>query len=260
MKANNIILESFDGPRPGQIYTTGLEYCFVTPTEDKNKFRQSHQFILCKDFLHDAVWAMINKTSTEIYGFIFNSEKQTINLDKTILAIRDNTKESRVIRKESTNTAILLRKVERLMKFKRTTLLEANTGDPKVPAFILTSDKRWMHAAPLLSLYSLLIRIGVNYDRKTNPVEFILNIGKGPYSNDMRYVTSIKNILSGVIKNNISLFNKDMSDNYPKDTNVNTLHNHFGVVHYAEKCNSGPHVVSGWKSPDKPAEIKKNKE
>jgi hypothetical protein len=50
-----------------QIYSTGIEFAFAGRKD--RKWKQATTFAYCKDFLHDAVWATLNRKPIHVHGF-----------------------------------------------------------------------------------------------------------------------------------------------------------------------------------------------
>ena len=165
---------------------TGMQFAFLSP--EKDGFRQCHPFVLCRDFLHDAVKAHLNKNRWQIYGFEYEYEKYP-PLDMSCMRVL-------VRKKILTSRPKDLRKISKplkdsIRKFKRdmddglqllnyyedvgglpiSTMDE--TKDPnKNSVFIFTGSPVWMTASYLVSLYTFLIRLGdKEFDFKDNSVE-----------------------------------------------------------------------------------------
>ena len=140
-----------------QIPKDGVEFAFVD-----EKFKQSHQLVWCKDFLQDVIAAVVQKKKISIYGFSFDPEKNTISMDRTRILIanhKDENFEQRVL-----NCQKFLKEFEAKLGLKRTRVFKCTSSPPtykKSGVFVLESSRRWLISPPMISLYSLFVRIGL---------------------------------------------------------------------------------------------------
>ena len=68
LKDNIIKFKPFSDNSLSEIYQqVNMQFAFISPDNE-----QSHTFVLCRDFLHDAVKAYLNKSSCEIYRFRYD--------------------------------------------------------------------------------------------------------------------------------------------------------------------------------------------
>lgn len=219
-----------------QIYSSGLEYAWVNAAGE-----QCHPFAYCKDFLQDAVKEYLNQGSCKIYGFAYDSKiNPPLGVDKTRIAVRFSGRKDLELLCQ--NSLRFMQAVESDLGFAITELaFGADTN--KGQAWVFISDPYWMQAPPLVSLYSLLLRVGLNYE-SGDWREHLKNtslIGR----NDRDYLSSARKIIDKLNKDNIrEIFAANQKDNYLADCSVNTMHNNSGVC--------------AWASGDIPAEINRN--
>ena len=213
-----------------QIYSQGLEYAFVS--EDG---RQCHPFVYCKDFLQDAVWGQLHNKAAGIYGFSFNpAAMPPVYLERFTILLRFNRRDT-FPKEIISNTLPLLHMIEKVKGYEPCTIDSVGkfqgTGSE---VFLLSADKRWLHAPPLLSFYTLAIRVGLTYDGSTLE-EFFSKVKDGKVSclsgNDRSYTTSALKITDKLLKTSEQdLFGGEMAKNYPPGINISSLHNSTGVV------------------------------
>ncbi len=73
-----------------QIYSIGYEFAFMSQKKVKSVFEQATPFVYCKDFLHDALWAFINRTKVKIWSFEYDYQKNLpLMMDQTALCFRN---------------------------------------------------------------------------------------------------------------------------------------------------------------------------
>lgn len=180
-------VEWYPDKQMSEIYQqTGMQFAFLSP--EKDGFKQCHPFVLCRDFLHDAMRAHLNKNRWEIFGFEYEYGEYP-PLDTSCIRVL-------VRRKILTSRPEDLRKINKplrdsIRKFKRDmddslqllNYYEDMAGLPistideikdanKNPVFVFTGSPVWMTAPYLISLYTFLIRLGdKEFDFKDNSIE-----------------------------------------------------------------------------------------
>lgn len=225
------------GGQLAEIYSTGMQISFFN-----EELRQCHQFVMCKDFLHDAVHATVNNGVASIYGFSYSPKSNPkIGLDKTRFLVT-NSKDSKMMEKIP---AVLdfLNQIEKHLKLKRT--IAAPVANPpekyrKCGVVALEASERWLIAPPMLSMYTLLLRCAFTHKIGTEAMTTIDNIISGkikPYqTNDAGYLSSAKNAIDKIMKLGYRVFFfGEIEKNYPKEVSINTLHNSAGIVSLSQQ-------------------------
>jgi hypothetical protein len=270
-----------------QIYSTGVEFAMVGRVG--KKWKQATTFVFCKDFLHDAIWAMLHKRPVAIYDFRYSPpgakvakepKKGTtewydwsslnqqfelgddgklrvdipIHMGRTALLFRDTNLKGLVGKKRFHNHRIgaldFLNQVDEQMGFSPTEIHQVKGTKGNPPTWLILGDKRWMHAPTLLSLYSILIRVGYYH----NPGgEFMRTLemmkdgecgikgGEDEYGdgaagcNDTSYVGQAWKGIQVILKHGIKVFHDEMIENYPDDVRTSVLHDTYGIVNFTNK-------------------------
>lgn len=224
-----------------QIYKKGLEFAFVS-----NANEQCHPFVFCKDFLQLVIFSNIHEKSISLFNFNYNPKKNPVSLDKLRIILR-NTSDADFIKKIE-NAVVFINYFEKTLKIKQTKfcLCENNT-------VLFVSSKRWLKSPPLISMYMLLVRIGMIHE-KDKPIDYtingILQNKIKPYQ--LKDFSLLKNSLYGIKKiledGDRKSFYKDIKKNYP-DINLMTIHKD-GILFYStelSRINNKPtQVVSHW--------------
>jgi hypothetical protein len=114
---------------------------------------------------------------------------------------------------------------------------------------VLRGSAKWIEAPPMLSLYTLLIRIGFIHkkgDSYTQTMDALINGSVKPYQkNDTSYLSSAKKSVDRILEEGYrKIFYSDIKRNYPKNVDIGTLHNSFGIVGFTSK--SPKQWVPGW--------------
>ncbi len=226
-----------------QIYKRGLEFAFVS-----RNYEQCHPFVLCKDFLQLVIFSNIHNKPISLFNFNYNPNKFPIDFSSLKLILR-NTSDPEFTNKIN-NSIVFINIFENLLKIKKTRyrLCENNT-------IFITGSKRWLKAPPLISMYMLLLRIGIMHSIE-KPIEYTINgILKNsikPYqSKDASLLRSSLYGIDKIIKNgDRKLFCQDIKKNYP-DINLMTIHRD-GILFYStELCkanNQTPQMYTSWQS------------
>lgn len=218
-----------------QVYSTGLEYCFIS---ENNK--QCHPFVFCKDFLQDVVWSTLYKEKISIYNFSYDPKENNICLDKTKLAIVNVT--DKEFSKKIVCCADFLEKVCSRLNLIKTTVFEVeNLPERKryenCGIFLLEGSKMWMNSPSLLSMYSLLIRCGMCHTIGDNIEKTLEGVKEGTikYGNkDASQLRSAYPAIEKILKLGYrKFFYIDSIKNYPKQS-IDTIHNDTGISSLGE--------------------------
>ena len=228
-----------------QIYSKGLEYALASAD-----FRQCHPFIWCKDFLHDVVYATLNKQPIEIYKFKFDPKKDPIPcLDKIRLLIT-NAKD-RNFAKKIPDVLDFINQVENHLKIKKSIVRQcANPPEAykKTGVFLFEGSRRWLQAPPMLSLYSLLLRVGFTHTAGVPFKKTITDIIAGelkPYQKkDKDYLKEVSLALEKILRlGDRKIFNRKIQSNYPSNLDIDLIHNRLGIVGFSTDV---LHKAIGW--------------
>ena len=228
-----------------QVYSSGLEYCFVS-----NKFEQCHPFVFCKDFLQDCIYAHVNSKTASIFGFSYNPKTMAkIDMENTRIAVA-NSKDSS-IGKKIDNVLDFINQFCKKLKLKRSKVFTCSNPPLKYRGgvYVLCGSGMWMNSPPLISLYSLLIRLGFVHTKGEDCIETINKILKGtikPYqSSDTLQLMQAKNGIDKILKLGYrKFFYKDIKKNYPERVPVGTMHGSCGIVGFSQNCTKN--VVPYW--------------
>ena len=218
-----------------QIYSKGLEYALVSAD-----FKQCHPFIWCKDFLHDVVFSTLNKKPIEIYKFKFDPKKNPNPcLDKIRLMITNS--KDRNFAKKIPDVLDFINQVENHLKIRKSIVRQcANPPESykKTGVFMFEGSRRWVLAPPMLSLYSLLLRVGFSHTAGVPFKKTINDIISGdvkPYQKkDKDYLRETTLALEKILRlGDRKIFNPKIQSNYPSHLDIDLIHNRLGVVGFS---------------------------
>lgn len=238
-----------------QMYYRGLEYAFVS-----QKNEQCHPFIFCKDFLHDVIYSSIYKTPISIYDFSFNEKNPTPDLNQTKLLLT-NAKD-KFFKNKIPNCLEFINQIESHLKIKKTIAtqcINCPEGYEKTQIFLFQGSKRWLQSPPMLSLYSLLLRIGLIHENEKSFLETLENIKSGnlkPYQKqDTMYLKRCELGISKILtQGDRNIFPRKIMKNYPV-MDIKDIHNKLGIVHFSVDCLrnavGAPVIVPLWHSKEK---------
>jgi hypothetical protein len=242
-----------------QIPKNGLEYAFVS-----DDYRQIHQLVWCKDFMQDAVYGQVNQKPVTIYGFKYDpAVDPPLNMEKTRIMVT-SWRDANFGSKICNNCLEFLRGVESHLKMRKTTV-EKCSGAPatykKAGVWLLDGSKRWMKSPPMLSLYTMLIRIGLVHNVGDSFKKTIRLIKSGElkpynwkedkidhkgsvihYDNDRDFLRKGNRGLVRILKHgDRKLFFSDIANNYPENNkrgysfSTYDLHDRCGLVGFSKK-------------------------
>lgn len=232
-------------PSLSQVYEAGVEYCWVSKDN-----KQVCPFVYCKDFLHDAVFATHREKHIEIYGFSFDPRRrEPINMDRLRMAVtcsKDKTFTSKVPR-----IIDFLNRIEEELRLIRTRAVPVENPPEKYAKsgiFILEGSNRWMLSPPMLSLYTLLVRVGCVHKVGTKfstTVSQILSGNLRPYQeNDGYQLRDAKTGMDKILKHGYAkIFFKDPKKNYP-DMSADEMHEEMGICGYSSEMSK--YYIKHW--------------
>lgn len=218
-----------------QVYSSGMEYCLVSP-----KMEQCHNFVYCKDFLQDVIHGFLNNRKASIYSFRYDPESNPpVDMNNTNICIA-NAKDDKFLERATNSIEFVNFFCKKLhIKFSELFLVEKpHHYYKKDCCLFVKGSKIWMNSPPLISLYSLLLRVGMAHKAGTDPIETIKGIVNKtiePYQRKDPYQ----------IKDSIAIINKliqhgyrkffyiDSIKNYPADMSINDMHNNCGISSFS---------------------------
>lgn len=232
---------------------TGVMFSFLSAPKDGNK--QCHEWIKCRDYLHDAVRTTLTNNTSSIYGFRFEKGKNPdIDIRKMrMLVTRDglatNAKKTE-FRNKMKAGLLLLQHFEKYAGVALSTMKEVDSRDTdKQLVFLFTGSAIWVKAPSLVSMYTFLIRLGTKEFKyknapqlkkvmKTAVDDFKAN--KKPYAadNDVSYLVVMWQHLHTVMKerNNIFVKKDGFDDSYFQNTGIHNFHNYGGILSLIKGC------------------------
>ncbi len=237
-------VEWFKAPKSlNEIYQqTGMLFAFVSSPEKGSKV--CHEWVKCRDFLHDAVRAQITNTPCAIYGFTFNSSTNpNIDLKKMRMLIsKDGLKEDNVagFKKKMEAGLALVNHFESHAKVSLSKLEEVDPkGSNKKEVYSFVGPQMWMTSPFLISMYTFLIRLGdkeivfKDGDELVQKFKGLNDEHKGGkiQDNDANYLGKSWDKMHLIIKNRTKLFPKKagVHDIFHGPYNINSFHNGGGI-------------------------------
>jgi len=225
-----------------QIPREGLEFAFVS-----KDYKQIHQLVWCKDFMQDSIFGHLNQKKISIYGFSYDPEiDPPLYMEKTRIFIT-NFKDANFGSKVTENLREFLHGIEGQLKMAKTTFEKCKSPPPryrKAGVYILNSSKRWMKSPPMISLYTLLLRIGMVHElgdpwhktfKKVQKKEVDAYYSK----TDNSFAEQAKNGLDFILEHgDRKVFHRDIQMNYPETvsgmvTSVFTIHDNCGLLGFS---------------------------
>jgi hypothetical protein len=235
-----------------QLYSKGLEYALVSPN-----YEQCHDFVRCKDFLHDIIYSTLNNSWFEVYKFKYNPViDPNPCLDKVRLLLANS--KDKNFEEKIPAVVDFVNQIEDKLKIKKSFARKCWLPPEeyrKNGIFLFEGSKRWLQAPPMLSLYSLLLRVGFchtkgNYFAET--IEGITSNRIKPYQKrDGFWLKSIEPAFEKIMKfGDRRIFHKDIQLNYPSKMKIDLIHNRLGIIGFATdikyKLRNEPVLVPHW--------------
>jgi len=226
-----------------QIYSKGFEFAFMSDID--GTYKQACTFVYCKDFLHDAVWAMVNKTKWQVYGFKYDSKADTpLDLDNCVFAFRNTLYKGKEAEFHANRAACqqFLNALEHQLGFQPSQIYEV--PHDQSPCWLIVGDKGWQHAPPMVGLFTLLIRVGFMHKlgdlseqtlQKAKSGKIKIGDSSGYAGNrDCSYISQAWNGIQAILKHGLEIFHEKIEENYPEDLPKRgaSLHDAFGPVNF----------------------------
>lgn len=221
-----------EGDKLLQVYSRGLEFSLVS-----NSYEQCHRWVLCKDFLHDVVYSVVRGQPVDIFKFRYDPSKDPkCCMRETRLLIghrRDSSFRSRL-----PSMLDFLNQVESRLGMKSSELVEPSTlPEGFRDAVMVRGSKRWLRSPPMLSLYALLVRVGMGHragDAYKTTIRNSISSKPKPYQpKDGKWLRIIEPALHKIMRfGDRRLFRGGPEDNYP-EMDLEVVHNRLGIVGFA---------------------------
>lgn len=218
-----------------QVYSSGLQYALVN-----DDYQQCHDFVFCKDFIQDAYHGFLHQQQASIYGFTYDPSTQPpLSLTKLRIVLV-NSKDAKMGEKIPA-VVDFINQFCKKMKLKPSRAIEVENPPKaysKCGAWIIEGSGMWINAPVLISMYSLLIRVGfthkVGQDAETT-IKNLVNGKSTPYqSNDRYQLQSAQKGIEQILKYGYRKhFFIDTVKNYPAGTQIGTMHNSTGIVAFS---------------------------
>lgn len=221
---------------------TGMLFAFISSPEDGSKV--CHEWVKCRDFLHDAVRSQVTGTPCTIYGFSFNPEKNPkIDVKRMrVLVSKDGVKEENIDEFERKMKAglSLLNHFEKHAKVSISKMERVDAkGSGKGAVYMFIGPQMWMTSPFLISMYTFLIRLGDKElifenadDLKARFKSLNDEYKSGKIAdNDANYLGKSWDKLHVLVKNRTKLFPKKdgVHDIFHGTYNINSFHNGGGI-------------------------------
>jgi hypothetical protein len=201
---------------------TGMYFAFLSV-----KNEMCHTWIKCRDFLQDAVRNQFTGKNDSIYGFCYFSEKDPkIDLKKTRLLVK-GVKLDEVI-KYSLSLVNHYEGIAGLTPRSKVVKID--------DMYLFLGPGEWTQSSVLISLYTLLIRLGhqkiefENEEELVKTYEALINNPKVNGINDVRYLKYVYKYIHAVLENRELLMFKQKDEILFADTTISNFHSRSGIV------------------------------
>lgn len=216
------------------------KFAFISPPKEGNA--QCNSFAKCRDFLHDMVKTHLIKGKMSLYGLAYEFGKHP-KLDTRLLRMavyhdktKKGAKEIEKFEAEVRQGVAYVNHYEQLAGLKRrTTMVRAANKDKAI--WILTGPSFWLKAPYLVSMFTMLIRLGDKSVKFSNTEELVAGFKKiannaAGGDNDAKYLKACHDKMHLVVTNAKTLFWSKGTwypSYYNKDINIGTFHNNGGI-------------------------------
>lgn len=217
-----------------QIYKRGMEFAFVSESNE-----QCHPFVFCKDFLQTVVFSQINEKPINVFSFSYNPEKNPISTKKLLLLVRNNNDPD--FMKRIFKSCMMLNQIDLKLKMARTCVKTCEEST----ALVIASP-RWMISPVMLSMFTLLLRVGMTHDSGSSALKTMRLLLSGktkPYQS--RDAAQLSVAMIGINKiideGDRKIFGRNMPANY-KDSDVVSIHRN-GILSYSTLLHKNCEII-----------------
>lgn len=218
-----------------EAFSRGMQLSMVSAENE-----QMMPFVHCKDYFQDALWGAINNKKCSQYGYVFDPSKHK-SPDLKLVKILITNKSDENFGSKVKKLKEFLNSIEKDLKMPSSKIAECKNPPAayqKSGVWIVIGNKRWLKSPPMISMYSLLIRVGMAHEggEWEETVDAILKDKKKVYqsadkNNIVHGINGIKRIIQEGDRN---IFHKDIKENYKSSLLSSTLHNHTGICAFSQ--------------------------
>ena len=214
-----------------EVAKSGIQYSCISIEN-----QQCFPFVHDSEFVVDATAATIYSKPIKIYGFEYSPFiNPPVCLDNCRILLRDLYDKKFIEHIHATKNFLNL--LEMKMKCDSYSKIQVVKNTPiwRSEVVLLTSPAKWMLSPPMLSLYTLMISIGLNYNdedtvwghcQKIRDKKIFINNSYNQTSLKMAWKTIMDIIESG----GSCYFKPEMKENWPNYEKTTDLHNKSGIV------------------------------
>lgn len=210
-----------------------MEYCWIS-----QDFQQASRFVMCKDFLADAFWANLYGKTTEIYDFEYDSSKWA-KIDMTCCRLGVANQSDAKFYEHITGALDFINQIAKMLRLKTSQVIRCSNPPDRYKSgvFVFENSAMWLNSPPLLSLLSLVIRIGMIHKKGNRSTDTFRNVLSSKIHYGRDDTIQLKEARQGI---NLLLslgyrkhFYKDNRKNWPAKADVEDIHEHCGIVGFS---------------------------
>lgn len=228
----------------GRHRNLGLAFAFISA-----KCEQVAAFTSCRDYLHDMMFAQVNEWEACAYTDYVVGKSPKISVTQLRIAVVNTNAGANNFSLCIDRALRFVHKIEDSLGIKNRSkaYMIKNPPNSIAPsdAFLYTADSTWMLSGPMLSLYTLALRVGFGAIENAPFEDTLKGVASGrhrPY--DYRDSSIVKTAIPGIerIKQEgvKKIFFTDPRANYPTNARGNT-HSSYGIAGFSS---GGPRTCS----------------
>jgi hypothetical protein len=220
----------------------GTKFSFVN--EINGELTQCHQWIKCRDYLHDAIRTALTGNPSSIFGFKFSENNPKLDLENTKLLVSQPGINGWIeFRSQLTRSLKLINYFETLAGEKLSTIkkVQGCSSSNFKHVWMFTGPKMWISAPHLISMYTFLIRLGAKKFGKFNDEDSLIEVFQDlekkfvgdRKDNDIRYLSNVKKKLKKLVvdRKRMSEYKDSFSKvYYLEGVSIMDFHNRSGMV------------------------------
>ena len=219
-----------------QEFSSGVEFALLS-----KDWKQVCPFVTCRDFLQDAVAALVTKKKKSIYSFTYDPANAIpIHMDSLRLLVTNSNDSS--FGDKIPACVEFVQKVEAKLGIARTRVRQCKNPPRKYArcgVFMFEASRRWLISPPMISLYTLLIRVGPSHTLGDDCMKTLEAVKDGQknlacYADRSRISEAWAGIKKIMERGDRKVFPRKLEINYP-NCEVGTMHNSMGIVGFSKE-------------------------
>ena len=192
--------------------------------------------------MQDAIYGHVNKNLVTIFGFAYDPKKhESVCLRKARLLVAN--KDDFKFGEKIPNSIDFINQIEDKLEIKRSIVFQCE--EPPLQyirggVYLFEGSSRWLKSPPMISFYSLAIRLGFSHvigESYEKTIEDIASEKKTAYQPvDNQRLRDAKDGITRILaEGDLNIFSNSTKDNYLPQSSMGVIHNNCGIGGFSKQ-------------------------